>query len=706
MRAPQARRDGSYIVADDGLPVGSCLGGPDLCVTLKGDGDVEQVHSLAAGARLISGLTIHHWELSSGVHLSRGEGTFHLEPHAQTHRYRLGEAIAVEEVVAVTADQPDACTILARVRNEDDRPLTVASIVIVRLAADPLDTPVDARYDAATRTLVVWNRDDPSVARAVEVSCEPVSYAVTCDHARPLAERWQGPFASAIDTRGSDPLGILHLEHRLEPGDEAHYALRIVRLVDRMRGPSSALKERPAAEAMLAATRERYAASLSQSVVLSPSRAVDMGVWWAKANMLRVMREAPTGPGFSNDPARSNACVGRDAAWFVHGCDWLDPAFSLALLRSFAARQEPNGKIVEWYDLRSGTVHDDGLEVNDDTPLFVLGAWHHAAATRDLAVLAELYGSAAPAGEHLLRRRDDRGLVWCSSPLTGARGIVGWRNIIDGYRISGATTELNSEAFAALRRLASMATALGRDREAERWRCEAAALHTAIERHLRNPENGLYHLCIDVNGKPRSELSADLLFPVVFGVSDDATSARILTRLHEPDFWTAAGIRTVPRRAPQYSPSAASGLLGGVWVAVSFWYAFAAAQFVPDVMAEALETAFSHYARDPLATATVPGQFGEWLDGETLANRGIRLSPWFPPRYLWAAIEGACGLSAEIDGAVIAPKVPPGWQWIAARNVPLADATVSWVAVRANGLRVLATGDVRSHLPPNGSTAT
>ncbi len=61
-------------------------------------------------------------------------------------------------------------------------------------------------------------------------------------------------------------------------------------------------------------------------------------------------------------------------------------------------------------------------------------------------------------------------------------------------------------------------------------------------------------------------------------------------------------------------------------------------------MAHALSTSFRHYSRDPLRNNTVPGQFSEWLHGETLVNQGMMLSPWFPPRYLWAAIEGVTGV--------------------------------------------------------------
>ena len=696
---PRVERDGSYVVGDDGLPAGSTLGGPDLCVTLKGNGTIDAVRSLRAGAVLLSALGIRHWDTRTGVHLQRSDGRFHLQPESQTQRYRLGGRLEVEETVFVLDDGvPDAaaCYVTAHIRNGGTRTVELASIAFARIAATMTGADVEARFEPALRALVIWNREGAPCARAVTASCDPASWAVTSDHARSVADRWGGPFSRAIDAAGTDPLGVLHLSHALPPQSEARYHLAIVALPD---GPESAarvLRGLPTPDDALRATRSRYARAIARSVVLTPQRDVELGVRWAKANMLRVLRDTPTGRAFTNDPGRSNACVGRDAAWFVHGCDWMEPATSLELLRGFARCQESDGKIVEWYDLRSGATHDDGLDDNDDTPLFVMAVWHHVAASGDRAALAELYPAAARAGNQLLAHRDAKGLVWCSAHGTGARGIVGWRNIIDGYRISGATTELNSECYAALRRLGDLAAALGHEDEAARWRAEAEALRAAIETHLRNPENGLYYLCIDVDGRPRSEVTSDLVFPVVFGVSDDETSARIIARLREEDFWTRAGLRTVPRDAPEYGPAAAHGLLGGVWVAVTFWYAFAAAKFVPDVMADALALSFSHYARDPRATNTVPGQFSEWLHGETLANQGMLLSPWFPPRYLWAAIEGACGLELGIDRVRVAPHIPAGWSWIAARDVPLRGYACTWVVLRTGGLRILATREVES----------
>ena len=133
---------------------------------------------------------------------------------------------------------------------------------------------------------------------------------------------------------------------------------------------------------------------------------------------------------------------------------------------------------------------------------------------------------------------------------------------------------------------------------------------------------------------------------------------------------------------------------------MTFWYAFAAAPFVPDVMIEALKKTFAHYSYDPIATNTVPGEFSEWLHGETLVNEGMMMSPWFAPRYLWAAIEGACGLEPTETGAKLTPRLPPNWAWLAARNVPLQGKPFSWFATRSNGeLRLYATRSVESSSP-------
>jgi len=177
----------------------------------------------------------------------------------------------------------------------------------------------------------------------------------------------------------------------------------------------------------------------------------------------------------------------------------------------------------------------------------------------------------------------------------------------------------------------------------------------------------------------------------MFGVADDETVVRIVKRLHSDDFWTQGGIRVVPRDAPDYSPDHGSGLLGGVWAGSAFWFAFAAARFSPTFIADVLSSCFENYARDPRRSNTVPGQFSEWLHGETLVNEGMMLSPWFPPRYLWAAIEGAAGFEADAGGARLSPRLPPDWTWMGVRALPYRGRNLTWLVARMPEERLYTT---------------
>jgi len=122
---------------------------------------------------------------------------------------------------------------------------------------------------------------------------------------------------------------------------------------------------------------------------------------------------------------------------------------------------------------------------------------------------------------------------------------------------------------------------------------EASLLRDAINTHLYNPDNKLYYLNIDVEGQARTDVTCDLVFPVIFGVADDDTAARIVSRLSSDDFWTEAGLRTVPRDAPNYGPTHGYGLLGGVWVGLAFWYASRPRVLVPNEWRSRYHRAFA-----------------------------------------------------------------------------------------------------------------
>lgn len=691
----QSARDATYWVPDDQLAVGSTLGGPRITAAAKANGSLEQVYSDETGERIFGPVVLRFFDERSGMHLApEPGGTFLIHAEHQEHQYSLSGDLTVHEDLCVlcTASQddaqadPPAVYYAVAIANDGDEARDLSTYAFVSLRGDTAHD-VEARYDESVRGLLVWNASTPRHVRVFGCSEAPTSYEVTLDAAKGVAEASPGELSGQTDAR-ADPLGILRLHHPIKPGERAEFAFLMTCSTKGRRAAIQTYHACPPYAEALARTTAYYHEYLSRSVVLTPNPQVNTGVLWAKANMLRVERLTPTGWGLTNDPMRSRACVGRDTAWFAYGADYITPRFARDSLLGFVRRQEPSGKIVEFYDLLTGASDDYGLNINDNTPLLILGLWHHYNTTGDLDFLREIYPAAAKAARYIVSQENDQGLVWCTATATGERGIIGWRNVIAGYRLSGATTEVNSECYAALRTVSHMARVLDRHEESAEFAQRADALNAAINEHLYNPKNGLYYLNIDVDGHPRSDVTSDLVFPVIFGVATGERAARIIGRLSDRDFWTPAGMRTTPRDAPSYSPTGGWGLLGGVWVAVSFWYAFAAARHTPEFMDHALGTSFQIYSTDPIRYNTVPGQFSEWLDGETLVNRGMMLSPWFPPRYLWAAIEGAAGLDLASDTAQVHPRLARDWQWLGVQNVLYRGRRLTWFAVRAPELRM------------------
>jgi hypothetical protein len=692
--------DAVYTIPDDEMAAGSTFGGPLAGALIKGTGAIEKVYCVATGETVFGTLVLHHWDSCTGMHLAPvAAGTFTLHPEHQEHHFVLSNDVAVHEDIFVLSGapgidgtvDPPAVYYAVTLHNQSADDAHIATYAFCQLRGDTAHD-IAATFDKRLGALVAWNRSNKNTVRVFGCSTKPTSFETTLDYAKAVGMDGPGTLSNSTECRDGETLGVLHLSHTLKPGKTVSFSFLLSFSNQGRRHAAAAYRSCPDAGEALARTRAYYHEILGRSVVLTPNPQVNRGVLWAKANMLRVQSKAPTGWCFVNDPMRSNNSVGRDTAWFAFGADHLTPDFSREALLAYVRLQEPSGKVVEYYDIRTGKSEDYGLNINDNTPLLILALWHHYTATGDEAFLREVYPCAAKAAQYILSQRNEQGLVWCTSTATSDWGIIGWRNVIKNYRLSGASTEVNAECVAALRTVANMARVLDRHDESALFGGEAETLKHAVNTHLYNAANGLYYLNIDVDGQARSDITSDLVFPVIFDVASDETAARIIRRLSSDDFWTASGMRTTPRDAPNYSPGRepAYGLMGGVWVGVTFWYAFAAARFSPDFMAHALSISFQNYSRDPRQNNTVPGQFSEWLHGETLANEGMMLSPWFPPRYLWATLEGAAGLDISSGIPRVFPHLAPDWKWMGVRNVPHCDRTISWLAVRAPELRLYA----------------
>jgi len=694
----------TYTIPDTDLAHGTSLGNARAWATSKGTGAIQSLFSTEVGIEVTGSLAIGFFSpyrdllmydrdeeagrkigADTIVRIAQsGVGRFNIHPAYQEHSFELTDRIYITETFFLPNtgfDNEAAAIQIVEIENHSDRDQTLALIACLYLAGQT-EKDIEARYDRNLGAVIAWNQNKKDWVRAFGAIPKPDAYLVTHD----IEEAWNPkyPLANTADETG-DIVASLQNTIFLRPGDKKIIAYVIAFTPEGQKQIAHVYSSVSDCRDLLEKTIARYEKILGQADVKTPDSLINQGVQWSKANMLRVLAKYPTGIAFTNEPGKSSHVVGRDAAWFVYGCDFILPQASCDLLSQLAETQQRSGMIVEYYNARTGETDDYGLNINDNTPLFILAAAHHIEVTGHERCSSHLYPAMAKAAEYIISQEDERGLVYCTATGTGEHGIAGWRNVIPGRSISGAVTEINAECYAALDAVSRICKLRGMDARAEYFKSHADKLKEAINTHLKNPNNGMYYLNIDTQGNPITEVTADEIFPMIFKVSDEETSRLITLRLSNPDFMTPAGLRTLSSLSPLFSPDTLVGLQGGVWPGVTWWYAMASVQSDPAIMVDSLKRSYRQYIVKPSAYNTVPGQFSEWFDGESLVNRGMRLSPWEPPRYLWAMIEGAVGLDVAGCEVKVRPKVPHDWQWLYVRNLNTAPGTLGFFAARQNG---------------------
>ncbi|HLJ83719.1 MAG TPA: hypothetical protein VKT51_06060, partial [Candidatus Eremiobacteraceae bacterium] len=109
------------------------------------------------------------------------------------------------------------------------------------------------------------------------------------------------------------------------------------------------------------------------------------------------------------------------------------------------------------------------------------------------------------------------------------------------------------------------------------------------------------------------------------------------------------------------------------------WVAYASKSYSPRRLVSGMRNIWKiSEVENPKAYHNVmPGLFPERLSGETFKSRGMAMSPWMPPTYLWLAFEGLLGLEPSPDGVRVNPHVPQDWKWIGARDIPIMGTSLT-----------------------------
>jgi glycogen debranching enzyme len=417
-------------------------------------------------------------------------------------------------------------------------------------------------------------------------------------------------------------------------------------------------------------TQRYFSSKLQDARFMCPSPAISRGVVWAKANMLRIVKEYPNGWGSTNSPP-SDILVSRDTSWFVHGFDYFLPQFSRDAIEVFNNFAEETGEMIEYVRGVSGFKTSYDLNINDDTPLHIIAMLHHYNATLDDQWVRNWFPLISKIADYMLTQRDSNGLLFCRASGVDMFGISSWRNIIPYYTLDGAVTEINAEGVFALEAAAMLSAVVGDHDRWQRYSNEAQSLRQAMMQYMFNDDTGAFVLNYDQEQNYQDNFTADEVFPVLFNVADAEERRKILERLSESDFVTPVGLRTISTADSWYFPSHGFGLLGGVWPDLTLWFVMCLARNgLTDKAVYWMEAIYDTMEAGAVRN-TVPGEFGEWFDGGSLTNRGMYLSPWTGAKYLWAVAETIGGLDGyRTSGRPhLVPLRPSGWKWVAAARV-------------------------------------
>ncbi len=690
----------AYVLPEAETPFGLTLGNfkTFASCTPKGgvrglwDADTDQVifgtHQVAYRLR-DRGVTVFPHQI---------ERNFTFLPYAQISEFSLDDRLRVTECFYVPHgprhERAVAFVVEIALHNSGNEPVDAAIFpwaltVGQRFYGEP-EKEIHAQADA--NGLRAWN-EESGAARYWGASREP--HAVVCGVREQVllgamrrgALRQENHLSEVTPELAAYVRGRIYgaFEYRLivAPGERASLRIAVVydnRGTDAARAIFDDLIADPHA---LDATQAYYAKALADARFLTPSPVVSRGVVWAKANMLRIIKEYPEGWGSTNSPP-SDILVSRDTSWFVHGFDYFLPQFSRDAIDVFNRYLEPSGQVVEYVRGATGFNTSYELNINDDTPLHLVAILHHYNSTLDLEWVAGLLPTIVRIADYILTQRDPNGLVWCNAKGVDMYGIASWRNIIPYYTLDGAVTEINAECVFALEAAAMLCAVAGDHAHWDIYSREGRTLREKMMTHLFNADTGGFVLNYDKDGNFQDNFTADEIFPVLFDVAGPEQRRAILRRLLESDFTTPVGLRTISTADSWYFPSHGFGLLGGIWPDLTLWFAAALARngFL-DENAHWLETIYATMEEGARRNA-VPGQFAEWFDGGSLTNRGMYMSPWTGAKYLWAVAETVCGIDGyRTSGRPhFAPLLPAGWTWSAGVRVRLYGTRCTYVIDR------------------------
>jgi glycogen debranching enzyme len=449
------------------------------------------------------------------------------------------------------------------------------------------------------------------------------------------------------------------------------------------------------------AWRERSAHADSirttQLSIETPDTLLDRAVEYAKVNLDEALVCNPDlGCGLVAGYGLSGASSDRPGfGWFFGG----DAAInSLAMdgagqtttvrdgvLRFFARYQRADGKIT--HEISQGaakipwfTEYPYAFYHGDTTPFWILAVGEYWLQTADTALVRELWPNLRRAYEWS-RATDTDGDGLMENPSAGA-GALEVGDLQIGIR---SDVYMNGVWVAALERFARMADAMNDHSRADSARAMRAKATRTLESKLWLADRKQYAFALLENGKVNESLTAWPATAMSFGVLDSARGAEMAARLASSEIMTDWGARPLAASNPLFDPLHYNN--GAVWPFVTGWVSLAQYRYH--------NAAAGQFALDAIARTTFDESRGR--NPEVISGRLYKALDTAVPQQFFATsmiltplVRGLLGIAADAPAhrLTLAPHLPPDWDSVRVRNVPVGASRVDVLLRRTpDGLR-------------------